>query len=332
MGIANIQFADPWWLVALVLLPLLYFYKKKYRKTQDTLLYTQVDDLPKQRSWRIWVAKLLPWLTYVVLASGILALARPQQTLTEEKITAEGIDIILSLDLSSSMLAKDFDPNRLEASKRVALDFIKKRSFDRIGLVVFAGEAFTQCPLTTDHRILSDFLQNIQSGLLEDGTAIGMGLAAAVNRLKESEAKSKAIILLTDGVNNSGYIQPSTAVEIAEAFDIKVYTIGVGSNGPVMMPINRDSRGNYIFGMSRGELDESLLKEIADRTGGRYFRATDDQGLQDIYATIDALEKTEIEVTSFKRYKDLFRMFLSISMAALSLQLLLGSTWFNTEV
>lgn len=231
-------------------------------------------------------------------------MARPQRVLKEEEIVAEGIDISLAMDLSSSMLAQDFQPNRLEVSKRVAADFVGQRQYDRIGLVVFAGEAFTQCPLTTDHLVLNEFLSKLECGILEDGTAIGMGLATAVNRLKESETKSKVVILLTDGVNNTGYQSPMLAAKIAKEYGIKVYTIGVGSIGETRAPVSRRSDGKYVLGLVRVEIDEALLQQIAEMTGGRYYRAVDEQSLEQIYASIDQLEKTKIEVTSFKRYSE----------------------------
>ena len=228
------------------------------------------------------------------------------------------------------MLAQDFQPDRLQVSKEVAKQFVDKREFDRIGLVVFAGESFTQCPLTTDHRVVKDFLDGLQCGMLEDGTAIGMGLASAVNRMKDSDSKSKVVILLTDGVNNSGYIKPLTASEIAQELETKVYTIGVGTRGQALSPVSRRSDGRYIFGMANVEIDERLLEEIANMTGGQYYRATDQQSLESIYAEIDRLEKTEMEITSFRRYSEEFRRFLSIGIILLLIDLLLRLTVFKT--
>jgi len=202
----------------------------------------------------------------------IIALARPQLTLTEEEVKAEGIDIVIAMDVSSSMLAQDFKPDRLSVSKNVAKSFVDKRAYDRIGLVVFAAESYTQCPLTTDHRVVKDFLDGLQCGILEDGTAIGMGLASAINRMKDSEAKSKVVILLTDGVNNSGYIKPMTAAEIAKELGTKVYTIGVGTRGRALMPQQRRGNGEYIYRMVNVNIDEDLLRTIADDTGGKRLR------------------------------------------------------------
>lgn len=291
---------------------------------------SSLEALANVRSLRGRLRSLLPLLRILSFIALVIALARPQEVLKEEEITAEGIDISLVIDLSSSMLARDFKPDRLEVSKRVATDFVEKRKYDRIGLAVFAGEAFTQCPLTTDHRVLKDFLGELKCGNLKDGTAIGMGLATAVNRLKDSEAQSKVVILLTDGVNNAGYIKPITAAEIAREFDVKVYTIGVGSTGDALTPIQRTSNGQYRFGLARVEIDEALLKEIADMTGGRYFRATSPEALERIYAAIDRMEKTEIEVTSMRRYSEEFRHFALLGLLFLVLEILLRYTILRT--
>jgi Ca-activated chloride channel family protein len=224
------------------------------------------------------------------------------------------------------MLAKDFNPDRLEVSKRVAIEFVDKRPYDRIGLAVFAGESFTQCPLTTDHRVVKDFLGSLQCGVLQDGTAIGMGLAAGVNRLKDSETKSKVIILLTDGVNNAGYIKPITAAEIAKEFDVRVYTIGIGTVGDALAPLSRREDGRYVFGMTRVEIDEELLNQIASMTGGQYYRATSAESLERIYAEIDLLEKTDMEVTAFNRYSEEYYKWLIAGMLALGLFLALKFT------
>ena len=234
-------------------------------------------------TWRLRLRPLLPAMRAAALVLLIISLARPQKTLQEEEIKAEGIDIMLAIDLSSSMLAKDFEPDRLEVCKRVASEFVTKRAYDRVGLSVFAGEAFTQTPLTTDHKIVKEFMAGLECGMLEDGTAIGMGLATAINRLKDSPSASKIVILLTDGVNNVGYVKPLTAAEIAQELGVKVYTIGVGTNGDALTPVSRRSDGRYIFGLARVEIDEALLQQIAEMTGGKYFRALSEQGLEDIY-------------------------------------------------
>ena len=273
--IHNIEFSSPYWLLLLAIIPLMLLYKY-YSKRQEIepMTFSTLESISGLYSWKEKAIKYLPILRYLALAALMLAMARPQQTLKEEVVKAEGIDIILAMDLSSSMLAKDFDPDRLTVSKEVAAKFVDKRVYDRIGLVVFAGDSFTQTPLTTDHNILKDFLANIECGMLDDGTAIGMGLATATNRLKNSKSKSKVIILLTDGVNNAGYIKPLTAAEIAEEYDMKIYTIGVGTTGAALTPVNRRNDGKFVFGMSKVNIDEKLLSEISKMTGGRYFRAT----------------------------------------------------------
>jgi len=276
-------------------------------------------------------SKLRPFLNLLkILAFGLLvvAFARPQDTLKEEKITTEGIDIVLATDISGSMLARDFKPDRLEASKNTGIEFIEARPNDRIGLVVFAGESFTQCPLTTDHNVLKKLLSEVKSGLIEDGTAIGMGLATAVNRLKDNESKSKIIILLTDGVSNKGFIDELTAAETAKEFDIKVYTIGVGSKGMAPFPA-KDIFGRTVLQNVKVDLDEQVLKDIAKNTGGKYFRATDNNSLKNIYAEIDKLEKTEVEVTSIKRFKELFHPFALIASLLLIFDVLLRQTFFR---
>lgn len=287
------------------------------QKRQFRLGLPSLEAISASLQWRVILLGILPYIKYLSLAFIIVAMARPRSTLKEEIQKAEGIDIFLVMDLSSSMLAKDFNPDRLEVSKRVAADFVNKRPFDRIGLAVFAAEAYTQSPLTTDHHIIRDFLSSLKCGYLDDGTAIGMGLAAAVNRLKDSDADSKVIILLTDGVNNAGYIKPITAAEIARKIGVKVYTIGVGSTGMAMSPVSRRNNGQYIFGMTKVEIDEDLLLDIAQMTGGRYFRATSERALEEIYNEIDALEKTEIEVTALKRYSEEYRRYLWMGFVGL---------------
>lgn len=308
---------------------LLYKYYSK-RQEIEPMTFSTLESISGLYSWKEKAIKYLPTLRYLTLAALMLAMARPQQTLKEEVVKAEGIDIILAMDLSSSMLAKDFNPDRLTVSKEVAAKFVDKRVYDRIGLVVFAGDSFTQTPLTTDHNILKDFLANIECGMLDDGTAIGMGLATATNRLKGSKSKSKVIILLTDGVNNAGYIKPLTAAEIAEEYDMKIYTIGIGTTGAALTPVNRRNDGKFVFGMSKVNIDEKLLSEISKMTGGRYFRATDEAMLNSIYDEIDQLEKTEMEVNVFKRYKDIFRIPLMLAFGLLLLEFILRQTILRT--
>lgn len=327
---SNITFLHPQFFLLLVLLPIIaYWYYRQHHYRYATLKMSSLQSVEGSTSWKGRLRALLPILRILAFLALVLALARPRELFKEEEVNAEGIDIMLVMDLSSSMLARDFQPDRLEVCKRVATEFVDKRTYDRIGLSVFAGEAFTQCPLTTDHRVVKDFLANLQCGLLEDGTAIGMGLATAVNRLKDSESKSKIVILLTDGVNNAGYVKPETAAEIAREFDVKTYTIGVGTNGDALTPVNRRSDGQYMFGLARVEIDEALLEQIAEMTGGQYYRALSEQGLEDIYDEIDRLEKTEIEVTVFKRYQELFHVFVWMAMLLLVLEVLLRYTIFR---
>jgi Ca-activated chloride channel family protein len=254
----------------------------------------------------------------------IIVLARPQSSDKFQDVSTEGIDIVMAMDISGSMLARDFKPDRLEASKDVATEFISGRPYDRIGLVVFSGESFTQCPLTTDHAVLINLLQEIQSGMIEDGTAIGMGLANAVNRIKDSEAKSKVVILLTDGVNNMGEVAPATAAGIAKTFGIRVYTIGVGTQGmapyPVQTPFGIQYQNMPV------EIDEAILKEIAQTTGGRYFRATDNNKLIQVYAEIDKLEKSKIDVKQFTRKEEKYLTPALIAFCLLVIEMLVRNT------
>jgi len=330
-GLDRIDFLNPEFLLLFLVIPAIaawFFFKKE--DPHVSLKMPTLAGIAGMSSIRSTLRRYFPLLRVLAFSALVIAIARPRQTLKEEDIKAEGIDICLVMDLSSSMLAQDFKPDRLEVSKRVAADFVEKREYDRIGLSVFSGEAFTQCPLTTDHRIVKEFLASLRCGILEDGTAIGMGLATAVNRLKESDATSKVVILLTDGVNNAGYIKPLTASEIAREFQVKVYTIGVGSTGDALTPVSRRSDGRYIFGLARVEIDEDLLRQIADMTGGKYFRATSAESLERIYAEIDQLEKTEIEVTTIKRYSEEFHRFALGGLLLLLLELLLRYTVFKT--
>ena len=327
----NIQFVNPEFFLLLLLLPLIgYWYLRRRSRHYAALRMPSLDSIRGMRSWRGRLRTALPILRALAFVALVVAMARPQEVLKEEEVDAEGIDIMLAIDLSSSMLAQDFKPDRLEVSKRVAAEFIDKRRYDRIGLAVFAGEAFTQCPLTTDHRVLKNFLEQLACGTLDDGTAIGMGLATAVHHLEESEAKSKVVILLTDGVNNAGYINPLMAAQIAQKVGVKVYTIGVGSTGDALTPVSRRSDGRYIFGLARVEIDEALLKDIANMTEGEYFRSTSAESLERIYDKIDQLEKTKIEVTVLKRYNEAFHPFVFWGLLVLLLEALLRYTVLRT--
>ena len=252
----------------------------------------------------------------------------PQSAEHNSNSTTEGIDIVMSVDVSGSMLARDFTPDRLGAAKEVASNFIMDRPNDRIGLVVFAGESFTQCPLTTDKRSLLSLLGSVKSGMIDDGTAIGNGLATAVNRLRESQAKSKVIILLTDGVNNSGQIAPLTAAEIAQSYGIRVYTVGVGTMGMAPYPAI-DMWGHLTFQPMKVEIDEKMLTEIAEMTGGKYFRATDNRRLKDVYDEINQLERSRVEVENFTHYQERFTLFAILALVLLIGEFVLRQTWLR---
>ena len=327
----NVIIHDPWWLLLLALIPLAIWWRARRRSQHGTsAIEMPLTALPLKKSWRIVLYACIEPLFWVSIGLMIIAMARPQSEHSEEVVKGEGIDIFLVMDLSSSMLARDFEPDRLSVSKKVAVDFVSHRTYDRIGLAVFAGESYTQCPLTNDHDVLNEYLEGLECGALEDGTAIGMGLAAAVNRLKDSEAKSKVVVLLTDGVNNAGYIRPSTAAGLAKEFGIKVYTIGVGSYGQALSPVRRRANGDYMFGIANVEIDEDLLRQIAEETGGKYYRAVSEESLQEVYNEIDRLEKTEVEIIVYKRYQELYYWPLVAGVLLLSLLFMLRSTLVRT--
>jgi len=269
------------------------------------------------------VKQLLPLLRIASLTFLLVAIARPQTSSDEEKVTTEGIDIVLAIDVSGSMLSEDFKPNRIGAAKKEAIEFVDARPHDRIGMVVFSGESFTQCPVTIDHAVLKSQIDKIQNGLMEDGTAIGMGLATCVERLKEGHAKSKVVILMTDGVNNRGSISPATAADIAMEFGVRVYTVGIGTNGKARTPVAMGPDGKLIFDYVQVEIDEALLRDIAKKTGGQYFRATDNNKLRDIYSQIDKLEKTKIEVSAYQRKTEKFYAFALLAGIFLLIEILL---------
>lgn len=302
-----IEFYKPHFLWALLLLlPLVAWYIYRLRKGEGSLQFSSLEALRgAPRSWRYYMRHLPFLLRLAALSLIIIALARPRSSEQNSHTSSEGIDIVLSLDISGSMLARDFRPNRLEAAKQMAGEFITDRTGDRIGLVVFAGEAFTQIPLTTDYATLQTLLGRLESGIVEDGTAIGNGLATAINRLRESDARSKVIILLTDGVNNRGQIAPLTAAEIAREQGIRVYTIGVGSRGEAPYP-TYDGFGRLIYVNQPVEIDEKTLQEIARLTDGAYFRATGNNALREIYKEINQLEKSKVEITEFTTYTEHF--------------------------
>lgn len=323
-------FANPKYLLLLLLLiPMAVWYVYKQRSKQATIRMSSLEPFQRApRSWKNYLRHLPFVLRLVVTTLLIIILARPQSTDNWESSTTEGIDIVMAMDISSSMLAADLKPNRLEAAKDVAAEFINGRPNDNIGLVSFAGESFTQCPLTTDHAVLLNLFGKMESGMIEDGTAIGVGIANAINRIKESNAKSKVIILLTDGSNNRGEIAPVTAAEIAKAFGIRIYTIGVGTQGTAPYPVQT------AFGVQYQnvpvEIDEVTLKQIASTTGGAYFRATDNAKLKEIYAEIDQMERTKISVKEYSRKQEEYLPFALLAMCLLLLEVVLRNSVLRT--
>ena len=323
----DVTFAYPWMLYFLIIIPLMIFWYWRYgRVKQPSITYSSLksfENLPK--SWKEKFRHLPIAVRSLAVAFLIIALARPQSFSSGQNVTTEGIDIVIALDVSGSMISEDFKPNRVGAAKNVAAKFIQERPNDRIGLVVFARQAFTQCPVTIDHNVLINLLNKVEpdmGGQIPDGTAIGNGLADAVGRLKNSEAKSKVIILLTDGVNNAGEVDPLTAAEIAKTFGNRVYTIGIGTNGQAPYPIQTPFGIRYQ--MMPVEIDEGLLQNIADITGGEYFRATNNRTLNDIYKKIDKLEKSKIKVTSYRNAAELFGGWLDAGIILLLLEMVLS--------
>lgn len=327
----NITFVHPWYLLGLVLVPLLAaWWLWRYRKQDAAVQHSDIavfDGMGKSLRVR------LRWLPYalrcVAVGAMVVALARPQSSLSRQEMTVEGIDIVMAMDISGSMLAEDFRPNRLEAAKKVAAEFIEGRKSDRMGLVVFAGQAFTQVPLTVDHHVLLQQLGSVKSGVVRDGTALGDGLATAINRIKDSEAKSKVIILLTDGVNNQGSVDPMSAAEICKLYGIRLYTIGVGSLGKAPYPF-RDQMGRVHYQNIDVEIDEPLMRQMAETTDdGRYFRATNRKALQEIFSQIDEMEKSKIDVTQYAQTKDEQAPWLWLAVLALLGELLIRWLWFK---
>lgn len=328
---ADWEFAHIEFLYGLVLLPVLIgWYTYKYWKRQPTFQYATTAFIggTSIKSRLVHVPFILRLLA---ISAIIVGLARPQSSSSWQDVKTEGIDIVLAIDISSSMLARDFEPNRLIAAKEVAIEFIKSRPNDRIGLVVYSGESFTQCPLTTDHDKLINLFQGIKNGMITDGTAIGMGLANAVNRLKDSDAKSKVVVLLTDGENTAGSIPPVTAAEIAATFGVKVYTIGVGTKGQAPMPVP-DMFGRVRMQMMDVNIDEESLQKIADLTGGAYFRATDNNKLVEVYSEIDQMEKTIIEETQYEKKYEQFLPLALIALGLLLIELFLRKFYFKSLI
>ncbi|KAA3618216.1 MAG: VWA domain-containing protein [Calditrichaeota bacterium] len=324
------RLAYPFFLSLLILIPVLLFWYFRRHRRKATIRFSNIGLLKQIKpGLGHHLRHSLFLLRLAVIAIIIIALARPQSGRTEEEITTEGIDIVLILDVSSSMLAEDFRPkNRIQAAKVVATDFIEGRRNDRIGMVVFSGKSYTQCPLTLDYGILINFMKDIEVGIIEDGTAIGLAIANAVNRLKDSEAKSKVAILLTDGRNNAGEIDPITAAKVAKTFGIKFYTVGVGTHGEALYPVDDPFMGKRYVRMPV-DIDEDMLKQVANITEGQYFRATDNQSLENIFKEIDGLEKTKIEVKQYTRYSELFTNWLWAALALLLFELVLANTRFR---
>ncbi|MDB4919323.1 VWA domain-containing protein [Mucilaginibacter sp.] len=328
----GIEFAHPGFFWLLILIPVIIgWYVWRERKLYGYLSVSAV------RGFSVPSKSIIPKLRHLgivlrvlALAALIIALARPQSSLSWQNSTTEGIDIMIASDISGSMLAEDFQPNRMEAGKNIAIDFIKNRPNDRIGLVIFSGESFTQCPLTIDHNVLINLFKDIKNGMIDDGTAIGMGLATAVNRLKESEAKSKVIILLTDGSNNAGSIPPVTAAEIAKQFNVRVYTVGLGTKGFAPYPVQTPMGVQYQ--RMPVDVDEGTLTKIANITGGKYFRATNNETLKSIYEQIDKLEKAKIDVTQYNKKTEMFLPFALIALLLLLLEFGLKNTVFKGAI
>jgi len=331
----NFEFVSPHFFWLFLLLPVLLLWHIWKRKQQTAVL--RISSIKGFKTSKNWLAKLRPLLIVLrllALAAIIVAMARPRTVDESTRIkTTKGIDIVIAIDVSASMLARDLKPNRLEALKTVAARFINGRPNDRIGLVEYAGESYTKTPLTSDKNIVLSSLKSIKyNTVIEGGTAIGMGLATAVNRLKESRAKSKVIILLTDGVNNSGFIDPKIASELAVEFGIKAYTIGLGTNGMAMSPIGLRRDGTFQYGQQQVQIDEELLQEIAKTTGGQYFRATSNTKLAEIYDEINKLEKTDIEEFKYTNYDEKFRPWVLLALGLLAIELLLRYTVFRSFV
>ena len=330
----NIVFANPEFFWLLLLLPLmLLWYWFWNKKSQANVTFSTTIAFKKTKSWSDALYHLLFVLRMIAIALIVVALARPQthSENAKTKIT-DGIDIVMAIDVSASMLSQDLKPNRFEALKKVASQFVKDRPNDRIGLVIYAGESYTKTPVTTDKSIILNALSEITYGQIEDGTAIGMGLATAVNRLKESKAKNRVIILLTDGVNNTGFIDPQTAAELAAEYGIKVYTVGIGTNGMALSPYALNADGSIIYRMQQVDIDEPLMKKIAQVTKGRYFRATNNQKLQQIYDEINQMETTKIEEFKYTEVDEKFRWWVLVAGVLLLLEFVLKHTLLRNDI
>lgn len=321
------QFLNPYILLVACIVPLLLIYYILVGRRRATLIVSSTQGTAP-RTLRYYLRHVPIVLRLLAIVAMVIALARPVVVHHESETTTKGVDIVLAMDISGSMLARDFTPDRLSASKRLATEFVAERTGDRLSVVAFAGEAFTQCPLTADQAAVGTMLSRLRSGVVEDGTAIGNGLATAINRLRESGAKSKVVVLLTDGVNNRGQISPIMAAEIARDLGIKVYTIGVGSRDKAPMPAI-DPFGNQTFVMADVEIDEELLRNIASTTSGHYFRANDNEALRNIYQQINELEKSEVQVTHYTSYDELFGRWLLLALLLLALEFIVARVILN---
>jgi len=330
----NFEFYNPEFLWLLIIIPLIAVWHFFMSKKDAAILTMPSVKGFKTNSFLTKLKPILYLLRLLAVVAIIIALARPRNVSVSKKTKSnKGIDIVMAIDVSASMLARDLKPNRLEALKKVAINFVDRRPNDRIGIVVYAGESFTQTPITSDKSIIKRTISELKWGQLEGGTAIGMGLGSSVNRLKESKAKSKVIILLTDGVNNTGNIDPRTATELAKELKVKVYTIGIGTNGMADFPWSKDPRtGKLNFRKQQVEIDEKLLQEIATETEGKYFRATDNESLKEIYDEIDSLEKTKIEEFKYYNYQEKFRVFVLLGLGFLLLEFVLRNTLFKSFI
>lgn len=326
--VESMQFQNPEILYLLAVIPIIIVYYIFVGRRRASLRVTTLGTERMPRTLRYWLKDVPVVLRLAAIAVLIVALARPVEAHSSSESSTEGIDIVLAMDISGSMLARDFEPDRITASKHLASEFVSERVGDRISVVAFAGEAFTQCPLTSDKASVGTMLSRLRSGVVDDGTAIGNGLATAINRLRESSAKSKVVVLLTDGVNNRGQISPTMAAEIARDMGIKVYTIGVGTKGQAPMPAV-DMFGNQTYVMADVEIDEKLLRAIAKTTGGEYFRAVDNEALREIYARIDEMEKSEVQITNYTSYEELYFGWLLLGLLLLAAEFVLQRVVLN---
>lgn len=317
-------FAQPLWLLLLLLLPLLiYQYRREARRRHVTLQVSRLTAMKGVKTWVVYARNWIQFIRWLVLALVIVAMARPQRLWHEAQIEAESIDIMMLMDVSPSMLSKDFRPDRLTVAKEVAASFVSRRPYDQLGLVVFSGGAFTQCPLTNDRRILQAFINNLQVGRLPDGTAIGMGLATAVRHLDKSKSKSKIVLLITDGENNAGDVGPLTAAAAAKALGVRVYTVGIGTDGVVMSPTYQNANGSYAFAARQMAFDTQLLEQMAAMTNGKFYRARSAADLEKIYDEVESLEKTKVLKTDVRRTSELFFWFLNATFCLLLLEMVL---------